>query len=126
MFSQYRRIATIALASLLLAACSGGPVDTRGEPSSFAPDAAAAPAPVLIKIQNSHFKPPKLTVPKGTTVTWENFDTVEHTATSLGRGFASSPLALHKTFRFKFVRPGTYDYFCQIHPYMKGVIQVTK
>jgi plastocyanin len=80
------------------------------------------------------FVPNILTVPKGTTVTWTNDDTTLHTVTSgspesgnsgTGTEFDSSYLAAGKTFQHQFGISGTFDYYCTLHPYMKGKVVVT-
>ena len=80
------------------------------------------------------FVPDILTVSKGTTVTWTNGDSTLHTVTSgspesgnsgTGTEFDSSYLAAGKTFQHQFSIPGTFDYYCTLHPYMKGKVVVT-
>jgi plastocyanin len=80
------------------------------------------------------FVPAILTVPKGTTVTWTNGDSTLHTVTSgspgsgnsgTGTEFDSSYLAAGKTFQHQFSISGTFDYYCTLHPYMKGKVVVT-
>jgi nitrite reductase (NO-forming) len=78
------------------------------------------------------FDPPSLKVAKGTTVTWKNADSTLHTVTSgtaegneSGTSFDSSYLAGGKTFQWTFSTPGTFDYYCTLHPYMKGQIVVS-
>jgi len=79
------------------------------------------------------FVPDTLTVSKGTTVTWTNGDTTLHTVTSgnpeagnsSGTEFDSSYLAAGKTFQHQFNTAGTFDYYCTLHPYMKGKVVVT-
>jgi plastocyanin len=80
------------------------------------------------------FVPAILTVSKGTTVTWTNGDSTLHTATSgspesgnsgTGTEFDSSYLAAGKTFQHQFSISGTFDYYCTLHPYMKGKVVVT-
>jgi nitrite reductase (NO-forming) len=78
------------------------------------------------------FDPPTLKVAKGTTVTWKNGDSTLHTVTSgtaegneSGTSFDSSYLAGGKTFQWTFSTPGTFDYYCTLHPYMKGQIVVS-
>ena len=77
------------------------------------------------------FDPPKLTVSKGTTVTWKNGDSTMHTVTSgsaqggeSGTVFDSSYLTGGKTFQHTFSDAGTFDYYCTLHPYMKGQVVV--
>jgi nitrite reductase (NO-forming) len=78
------------------------------------------------------FVPDTLTVSKGTTVTWTNDDSTLHTVTSgsaesgnSGTEFDSSYLAAGKTFQHQFGTAGTFDYYCTLHPYMKGKVVVT-
>src|SRR6478735_8532409 len=78
------------------------------------------------------FEPATLTVSTGTTVTWTNGDSTLHTVTSgsaesgnSGTEFDSSYLAEGKTFQHQFSSSGTFDYYCTLHPYMKGKVVVT-
>jgi plastocyanin len=78
------------------------------------------------------FVPDTLTVSKGTTVSWTNEDTTLHTVTSgsaesgnSGTEFDSSYLAAGKTFQHQFNTAGTFDYYCTLHPYMKGKVVVS-
>ena len=77
------------------------------------------------------FEPLTLNVPVGTTVTWKNSDSTLHTITSgsaengtSGTTFDSSYLAAGKTFQHAFSDAGTFDYYCTLHPFMKGKIIV--
>jgi len=78
------------------------------------------------------FVPDTLTVSKGTTVTWTNDDSTLHTVTSgsaesgnSGTEFDSSYLAAGKTFQHQFSTAGTFDYYCTLHPWMKGKVVVS-
>jgi plastocyanin len=78
------------------------------------------------------FVPDTLTVSKGTTVSWTNGDSTLHTVTSgspeagnSGTEFDSSYLAAGKTFQHPFNTAGTFDYYCTLHPYMKGKVVVS-
>jgi plastocyanin len=79
-----------------------------------------------VVIDNFTFDPPTLTVPAGTTVTWVNHDDVPHTATSTAKpkSFASGTLDTDNKFSHVFTAPGTYEYFCAVHPKMTGKIIV--
>lgn|GEM_PF-1261224 len=77
------------------------------------------------------FVPETLTVSKGTIVKWKNLDDTMHTVTSgkaeggkSGTIFDSGYLVVGKTFEWKFNNAGTFDYYCTLHPYMKGRILV--
>ncbi len=85
---------------------------------------ALAATPPTIGIKQFKYGPPILSVPVGTTVTWVNHDEEPHTITSATGAFSSTGLANDDTFAQTFTKPGTYQYFCAIHPYMKGTLVV--
>lgn len=84
---------------------------------------AASPA-TEIKIDNFSFTPPELTVPAGATVTWTNRDDIPHTIVSSEQKFKSKALDTNDAYSFTFTEPGTYQYFCGLHPKMVGKIVV--
>jgi plastocyanin len=90
-----------------------------------APAAAAAGTPVAIK--NYAFAPAALTVAVGTKVTWTNDDTAPHTVTvqSGPVKFASPTLQKGDTYTYTFTTPGTYSYYCAVHPSMTAKVVVT-
>src|SRR3989449_3576078 len=72
------------------------------------------------------FPPANLTVTVGKTVTWLHQTTVTHTVTSDGSSlFDSGFMPTGATFQFTFTMPGTYPYYCTVHPFMKGTVVVT-
>jgi amicyanin len=79
-------------------------------------------------ISDYSFSPATLTVKQGTKVTWTNKDNVGHTVTSDSGpdSFDSGLLSNNQTFSFTFSKPGTYTYYCSVHPYMKGTVVVTE
>ncbi|HUA79010.1 MAG TPA: cupredoxin family copper-binding protein [Dyella sp.] len=78
-----------------------------------------------IAIQNFAFAPKTLTVPTGTRVMWTNRDEEPHVITSAGAQFVSSKaLDSGDTYTVTFSKPGTYAYYCSIHPMMVGTIIV--
>jgi plastocyanin len=77
-----------------------------------------------VKIDNFSFGPTALTVPVGTTVTWTNRDDIPHTVVSTDGVFKSKALDTDDKFSFVFSKPGTYSYFCSIHPKMTGQVIV--
>jgi amicyanin len=91
---------------------------------SAASPAQAAAAEVKVAIDNFTFDPPKLTVKAGTTVTWVNRDDIPHTVASSTHAFKSKALDTDNSFTFTFTAPGTYAYFCSLHPHMTGTIVV--
>ena len=87
---------------------------------------AAEKAPAKqITIDNFSFGEKVATVPVGTKVTWVNHDDIPHTVVSEDlTTFRSKPLDTDDTFSFTFDKPGTYKYFCSIHPKMTAQIVV--
>jgi plastocyanin len=85
---------------------------------------ALAVTPPTIGIKEFKFAPPVLTVRPGTTVTWVNHDEETHTVTSATGAFGSAGLVNEDTFAQTFTKPGTYQYFCAIHPRMKATVVV--
>jgi plastocyanin len=78
-----------------------------------------------IGIDNFAFVPRELTVKAGTEVTWINRDDVPHVIENVQKKFAASPvLDTDRKFSHRFTAPGTYDYYCSIHPTMTGKIVV--
>jgi plastocyanin len=78
-------------------------------------------------IENFSFTPATLTVPPGTKVTWTNRDDIPHTVTSAAtpKLFHSGALDTGDSFAFTFDAPGTFRYFCALHPHMQGTVVVT-
>ena len=84
----------------------------------------AAPASAVVDRQ-FHLRPANLTVKAGTTVTWTNKDDIPHGIASANNAFAKSKaLDTDDSYSFTFTTPGTYQYFCYIHPHMVGTIVV--
>lgn len=88
----------------------------------------AAPATaegVAVEIKDFAFNPPSIEVPAGGSVTWTNQDNVPHTATGLDRAvLQSGAIAFDGSFTQTFAAPGSFDYFCEFHPNMKGTVVV--
>jgi plastocyanin len=77
-----------------------------------------------VKIDNFSFGPATLTIAAGTTVTWVNHDDIPHTVVSTDSVFKSKVLDTDEKFSFTFTKPGTYPYFCTIHPKMTATVVV--
>jgi Icc protein len=77
-----------------------------------------------VNIDNFSFTPKKISVAVGTTVTWTNHDDLPHNVVSTEKKFSSPVLDTDQKFSFTFSRPGSYEYFCKIHPMMTGTVQV--
>lgn len=119
-----RRCLLAALLLLVpLAACADDAPD-RAAMSSADDQTANA----TVRIERSRFSDPEITVAAGTTVVFVNDDPFAHTVTvvdDLPVRFDSGELAEGQAFEVTFDRPGTYSYFCEIHPTMRAVVVVT-
>ena len=78
-----------------------------------------------VDIDNFAFKPDALTVKAGTAVVFRNRDDIPHSVVGAEGEFHSKALDTDDSFAFTFAKPGTYAYFCGLHPKMKGEIVVT-
>jgi plastocyanin len=91
---------------------------------AFAAPPEAEANSVAIKIDNFTFTPPTLTVKVGTQITWTNADDIPHTVVSTDHTFKSKTLDTDEQFSFTPTKPGTYSYFCSIHPKMTAQVVV--
>ena len=87
--------------------------------------ARAEDTPNTVTIDNFSFAPATLTVKAGSTVTWTNRDDIPHGIASSNNAFKkSAALDTNDSYSFTFATPGTYQYFCYLHPHMVGSIVV--
>ena len=100
----------LVMAALLLAGPVAAPAQTEG---------------AQVEIRAHGFSAPSVTVKAGTTVTWINHDDDTHTVTSTVDTFRSPGLDTDETFSYTFTTPGTYEYYCTLHPLMTGKVIVT-
>ncbi|HMJ84783.1 MAG TPA: metallophosphoesterase [Vicinamibacterales bacterium] len=77
-----------------------------------------------VVVDNFSFAPATTSVPVGTTITWTNRDDVPHNIVSTEQKFKSPVLDTDEQFSHRFEAPGSYKYFCSIHPKMTGRIVV--
>ncbi|MGE5862418.1 MAG: plastocyanin/azurin family copper-binding protein [Nitrososphaerales archaeon] len=70
------------------------------------------------------FDPPQTSVSTGSTVSWTNEDSTEHTVTSDEGLFDAGPISPGDTFENTFDTSGEFGYHCEIHPFMTGVVIV--
>jgi plastocyanin len=84
----------------------------------------AAASRMEVRVDNFTFGPATLTVPVNSTVTWVNQDDLPHVIASNDGVFKSKALDTEDKYSFTFSKPGTYAYFCSIHPKMVGTIIV--
>jgi plastocyanin len=91
---------------------------------SLAANDQSSAANAAVNIDNFVFGPQTLTVPVGATVTWTNKDDIPHTSVSTEGVFKSKVLDTDEKFSYTFTKPGTYPYYCTIHPKMTGKVVV--
>ena len=78
-----------------------------------------------VDVRNFAFAPKTLTVPVVARVMWTNRDDEPHVVASVGALFTSSKaLDTSDSYTVTFSKPGTYTYYCSIHPMMVGTIIV--
>ena len=106
----------------LFAAAAAGTASANGLAGN--PVNVPANGPAEVKIDNFNFMPGDLTVAAGTTVTWVNHDDVPHTVRSTDGAIKSKALDTDDKFSMTFDKPGTYEYFCSIHPKMTAKVIV--
>ncbi|MDX6528780.1 MAG: hypothetical protein QOH41_1070 [Blastocatellia bacterium] len=148
---EFLLVIATSLLSLFLAACGQSGAESNGssETSPTAPTVSrnsntdmskmempAKPSPAAgkdmqtpatanqVMVENFSFQPVTLTVKAGTTVTWVNHDDEPHTVNENNKTFKSGTLDTDAKFSYKFTSPGTYSYFCSLHPRMTGQIIV--
>ena len=83
------------------------------------------PPVTKVTIDNFSFTPATLTVKLGTKVTFVNHDDIPHSIVSVPGKFRSKALDTDQSFEYTFATAGDFDYFCGLHPHMKGKIIVT-
>jgi plastocyanin len=99
-----------------------GTAQTTGTPQATSTQVSQV---VNANVRNYAFEPLTINVPAGTTVRWTNLDNDRHTVTSDTRLFDSGVLTLNQSWQYTFTTPGTYTYFCAIHPTMHGSVVVS-
>lgn len=124
----------VVVSLLIVASGAGFRAGGRGLSATKAAAAHARLAARLeaaVDVKTFKFRPDTITVAAGTRVTWTNQDEIEHTVTSgtpehgddrFASGTMSAKGAAHAAV---FEKPGTYPYYCERHPFMRGAIHVT-
>lgn len=84
----------------------------------------AAAEEVVVRIDNFTFNPAEITVKPGTQVVWENGDDIPHVVVEDNAKFRSAVLDSGDKFSLAFTQPGEINYFCALHPHMKGKVVV--
>ena len=77
-------------------------------------------------MKDNKFDPFTLGVKVGDTITWINEDPFDHEIKAINSEFDSGIIAKGEEFSFTFTKEGKYEYFCAIHTFMTGTINVFK
>jgi plastocyanin len=81
---------------------------------------------VVILIDNFTFAPAVVTAQPGITVTWTNRDDIPHVVLMLSQKLRSKVMDTGESFSHTFTEPGSFDYFCALHPHMTGRVIVMR
>ena len=113
-------------------------VATTGQTSTTSSSSTSSSSPISgsvnvrinpgsgLNTTNIYYSPSTITVVVGVnnTVVWTNQDNMEHTVTAIDKSFDSGLMQPGQTFTWTFTSPGTYTYYCTIHPWMRGTVIV--
>ena len=97
---------------------------SRQETTHQAADGAPQAARKEVIIDNFTFTSATLNIKTGTQVTWTNHDDIPHHVVNTEKKFKSKALDTNESFSYSFTEPGTYEYFCGLHPKMVAKILV--
>lgn len=106
----------------------GGDSQSQGEESTESEPAPSGEAAKSEKVQIVEFtyEPDPVVVQAGGKVIWQNEDTAPHTATADDGSFDTGVIEKGKLGSATFKEPGTFTYFCEIHPTMHGTVEVVE
>jgi plastocyanin len=90
------------------------------------PSTGTAPKAVKVEIADFTFDPATTTIQVGGKVNWDNQDEAVHTATAEDGSFDTGDIEPDKRGNATFKEAGTFAYFCEIHPDMKGTVEVVE
>jgi len=117
-------LAVLAVVAVGLVSCSSS--STGSVASSTGASTTGATTPTggpTVSIKNFSFSPVPLKVGAAETITISNNDSTDHTFTDDGGAFDTGHIAPGTSKTVTITKVGTYNYHCNIHPSMKGVIQ---
>ncbi|MGV1049300.1 MAG: cupredoxin domain-containing protein [Solirubrobacterales bacterium] len=129
--------ATLVGVAILFTACGGDSGDSssgdRSAATSRAETSASEPAPSgeaaraeKVEIVEFTYDPDPVVVQVGGKVTWINQDEAPHTATADDGSFDTGTLEQGKLKSETFKQPGSFTYFCEVHPTMHGTVEVVE
>ena len=126
------RFLTLAALALALAACGSSSgsssTPTSADTGTASTTTTSSGQTLHVTMKNLAFLPKTIHAKVGDTIRFTNQDTPPHNVTWVsGPRFTSSPtLDTGAGFTLKLTQPGTIQYFCSIHPFMKASILVTR
>ena len=95
---------------------SPGDVETGAEPAKSE----------KVDIVEFTYQPDPVVVQAGGKVIWQNQDTAPHTATADDDSWDTGTIEKGKIGSETFKEPGTFAYFCEVHPDMRGTVEVVE
>lgn len=111
--------------TIYLAEGLSGDADAEAAGATASDDTEAAADTVTADIKGFAYSPDPVEVPVNGTVTWTTSDAAPHAATGRDRGrLQSGTLDQGERYRWTFDEAGTFDYFCEFHPNVKGTVVV--
>lgn len=121
-------VAATAAAALAAGVIAGIAMSSHG-PHMGARDIDATPVYVAsseaaVDIADFRYDPPDLVVDAGTTVTWTNRDSALHDAADRDKTWSTPLLGRNESASITFDTPGSYRYFCSVHPWMEATLTV--
>lgn len=119
----------LVLTVLALASCGGGGDSTNSEAESAPAETEAGgklERSPKVEIVSFAYSPDPVRVQAGGKVIWQNMDSAPHTATADDGSFDTGTLEKGKLKSETFKEPGTYTYYCEIHPTMHGTVEVVE
>ncbi|HEX6601220.1 MAG TPA: cupredoxin family copper-binding protein [Solirubrobacterales bacterium] len=137
--------AALVALSLGLAACGDSGSDSTSTEAETTPPASEETAPAEAESTESEpapsgeaaksekvdiveftYQPDPVVVQVGGKVIWQNQDTAPHTATADDESWDTGTIEKGKIGSETFKEAGTFAYFCEIHPDMRGTVEVVE
>ncbi|HKO37132.1 MAG TPA: plastocyanin/azurin family copper-binding protein [Solirubrobacterales bacterium] len=107
------------------ASAETAPEETESTESEPAPSGEASKSE-KVDIVEFTYQPDPVVVQVGGKVIWQNQDTAPHTATADDESWDTGTIEKGKIGSETFKEAGTFAYFCEIHPDMRGTVEVVE
>lgn len=118
---KFKRLAAFLVAlgcAVLLAGCGGGKPD-------ITPSATGVEPKVVVSAIDNRYNPQRVQVRVGEAVRWDFQGGAKHDVVEPS-GLFVSDLVRTGSFTHVFTKPGVYNYYCSIHPEMRGTVEVVE